>query len=197
MTKCKILVALILTFLTVSVNLPAQQNNQNSDTKKLTTCIQSVSKIDGRYRIDTMVILANQNLQSLINDLDQSILVEKMTVNEIPRFIKSFLVELTDENFSIANRGEEWQVNDVADEELPFRQLIYFGLGKDLVLMVYYTGGIAKSEHILIFKYQKKNITDFWCGNIIKEITSKDEILKYLKENIGKKWGLNTNMIFL
>ncbi|MEO6903988.1 MAG: hypothetical protein ABI315_12700 [Bacteroidia bacterium] len=80
---------------------------------------------------------------------------------------------------------------------MPKRQLIYFGLGQDLALMTYYTGGIGKSEHILIFKFKDNKILDFWCGNISTDVTNKLEILNYLKTNKDKEWGLNTNIIYL
>jgi hypothetical protein len=197
MTIGKLFAGTILINFWLSANLTAQKDSHGAETEKKIDQIQSVSKIDGQYRIDTTMILNNKNLPSLINDIEQSALVEEMEVDDIPRFIKSFLEELMDEKFTIANHDEIWQETDAIDEDLPLRQLIYFGICKDMALMAYYTGGIAKSEHILIFRYHKRTITDFWCGNIIKDVTNKDELLKYLKENIDKKYGLNSNMIYL
>jgi len=200
MTKVEISAGFIFLLFQASFNLTAQQDTNHITNIKSTNQFQSVSKIEGQYRIDTTIILTNQNLQSLLKDIDQSTLIERLDVNDIPRFITSFLEELNDEKFTIANRGEMWQETEVVDEDevLPVHQLIYFGISKDLALMAYYTGGVAKSEHILIFKFQKKYIIDFWCGEIIlKEAKNKEEILKYLKDNKEKKWGLNTNMIFL
>ena len=200
MAFSKVSATLLFILFLKSINLTAQKEDSDLGIKKTNNQIQSVSKIEGQYRIDTTIILTNQNLQSLLKDIDQSTLIERLDVNDIPRFITSFLEELNDEKFTIANRGEMWQETEVVDEDevLPVHQLIYFGISKDLALMAYYTGGVAKSEHILIFKFQKKYIIDFWCGEIIlKEAKNKEEILKYLKDNKEKKWGLNTNMIFL
>jgi hypothetical protein len=160
-------------------------------------------------------------LQQLIEDLEKADLKEKKIVAEIPSFIKSFLDSLTD-NFSIANPEEDWQVSCVImgkqiqkkvydkktrdtlievsfdnSKPLPSRQLIYFGLGTDIALMTYYTGGIGKSEHILIIKFDNTKIVDLWCGNILTDVTNKSETLKYLNDNKDKHWGLNTNIIYL
>ncbi len=177
--------------------------------------------VNGKFVIDTNAILNNNNLLSLIDDLENTDLTEKKTVTEIPPFIKSFLDSLTD-SFSIADPGEDWQVGCVVmgkqiqkrvydkktgdtliqvafdnSQTLPSRQLAYFGRGKDIALMTYYTGGIGKLEHILIIKFDNTKIVDFWCGNIMTDVSNKAEILKYLKENKDKDWGLNTNIIYL
>jgi hypothetical protein len=82
-------------------------------------------------------------------------------------------------------------------KDVPTRQLVYFGSGKDIGVMTYYTGGIGKSEHIIIIKFDDNKIVDFWCGKIFTDLTNKAEILKYLKDNKDKDWGLNTNTIYL
>ena len=131
-------------------------------------------------------------------------------IKDFPDFIKIFLDSLSSGNFSIANPNENFKAGCTSltirnekgniislDENLPNRQLIYFGLGKDIALMTYYTGGIGKSEHILILKYKGKSIIDFWCGNVLVDLKTKDEVLKFLKTNKDKEWGLNTNIIYI
>lgn len=176
----------------------------------------NISLVNGKYPID---VLPNNNLQLLIEELEKVELDEKKTVAEIPHFIKSFLDSLTG-NFSIANPNEDWQVGcsppieidystqkksidpktgdttftvSIKNKNVPTRQLIYFGLGKGIALMTYYTGGFGKSEHILIFKFDNTNIIDFWCDNVLCSLTNKAEALKHLKEN--KDWGLNINQV--
>lgn len=159
--------------------------------------VTGITIVDGKYKIDTATILANKNLSPLIDDLNKSDLNEKKTVQEIPGFIKTFLNKLTG-NFSIANPGENWNATDVTDERLPFRQFVYFGVGKDIALFSYYSGGIGESEHILIIKFKENNIVDFWCGNILeKEVSNKEGILNFIGENKDKHWGLNTNWIHI
>lgn len=167
----------------------------------------NISVVNGKFVIDTNAILNNNNLQSLIDNLEKTDLTEAKTVAEIPTFIKSFLDTLTG-SFTIADPSEDWQVGctsltiidkegNVTSDEKPKRQLIYFGSGSDIALLTYYTGGIGKSEHILIFKYNDNKILDFWCGNISTDVTNKTEIINYLKANKDKDWGLNTNIIYL
>jgi hypothetical protein len=185
--------------------------------------VSNLSYVNGLYQIDTNAILNNNNLQQLINELEKADLADKKTVTEIPLFIKSFLDSLID-NFSIANPGEDWKVGctslmeidnstqkkridqktgdtiitvSIKTKDVPTRQLVYFGLGKEIALMTYYTGGIGKSEHILIFRFDNNKIVDFWCGNILTDVTNKTKILKYLNDNKDKHWGLNTNIIYL
>ena len=156
-----------------------------------------IKKINNQYLIDTAVILNNKNLDTLITQIENSKLIDKFNVKDIPDFINDFLINATHDNFSIANPGENWQSTDVIIEELPNRQLIYLGVGENLIVLAYYSGGIGESEHILVFRYHDKDIIDFWCGNVLKDVKTKIEILKLLKENKLKHWGLNTNIIYL
>lgn len=220
-TTTKILLGLFITTFWACSNSTSQQNGPALDEKTVGNYESNVSVVNGEFVIDTNAILNNNNLQSLIDELEKTDLTEKKTIAEIPSFIISFLDSLTD-NFSIANPDEDWQVGCVVmgkeiqtkvydkktgdtliqitfdnSQPLPSRQLVYFGLGKDIALMTYYTGGIGKSEHILIIKFDNTNISDFWCGNILTDVKNKAETLKYLKENKDKDWGLNTNIIYL
>lgn len=166
---------------------------------------------NGKYQIDTNAILNNNNLESLIDEAEKADLIEKKSVEEIPVFIRSFLDSLTD-GFSIASPGEDWQsgccvimgkrtqkmvydkktgktlieVTFDSSQSLPSRQLIYAGIGKDIALMTYYTGGWGVSGHILIIKFDETKIVDFWCGNILSDVTNKAEILKCLKDENSK-----------
>jgi hypothetical protein len=219
-TTTKILIGLFITTLWACSNSTTQTEESTMDKILADNYVSNISLVDGKFVIDTSAILNNNNLKSLISDLEKTDLDEKKTVAEIPSFIKSFLDSLTD-NFSIANPDEDWQVGCVIigkqiqkkvydkntgdtlieitfdnSEPLPSRQLIYLGIGKNIALMTYYTGGIGKSEHIIIIKFDDEKIVDFWCGNILTDLTNKAEILKYLKDNKDKQWGLNTNIIY-
>jgi hypothetical protein len=194
-TAMRIIIGLILTTFWACGDSTTQKDNQETE-NQIDNSVSSITFIDGHYQIDTTTILTNKNLPPLIDILKKADLAEKKTVSEIPVFIKSFLDNLTD-TFSIANPGEDWQVGCIIDEPLPSRQLIYLGVGSDIALMTYYTGGIGKSEHILILKFSDNKILDFWCGNIATDLTNKTEIINYLKANKDKDWGLNTNIIYL
>jgi len=206
-TTTKILLGLCITTFWSCSNSTSQLDGSIMDKNSADNYKSNLSLVDGKYQIDTSAILNNHNLQQLIEDLEKAELADKKTVAQIPSFLKSFLDSLT-EGFSIANPGEDWQVGctsltmvdekgNVISEEMPKRQLIYFGLGQDLALMTYYTGGFGKSEHILIFKFKGNKILDFWCGSILTDAKNKLEILNNLKTNKDKDWGLNTNIIYL
>jgi hypothetical protein len=176
-------------------------NNSNSDGRQIEASIAnletSISFSGSKYQIDTAMILTNQNLLPLIDDLDKTTLITHTNTKDIPYFIKTFLDSLTGNDFSIANPGEDWQAGCVIIEKLPSRQLVYLGLGNDIALFSYFTGGIGKSVHVLIIKFSDKIITDFWCGNVLVDLNSKSEILEHLKKYKDNNGKLNTNMIYL
>ena len=197
---------ILITFWACS-NSTTEEDKRSNEHKIGNNAFSSIPFVDGHYQIDKTKILSNQNLQSLMGDLEKAELTEKSRVNEIPYFIKTFLDNLTG-NFTIANPDENWQVGCVAmgkliekkvydkktgdtlieltfdnSHPLPSRQLIYFGLGKDIALLTYYTGGIAQSEHILIIKFQDNEIINLWWDYISGDVKNKTEVLKYLKEN--------------
>lgn len=156
-----------------------------------------ISKVNGAYVIDTVAILNNENLDTLLTVVEQAELATYDNVKDIPPFIRAFLDSLTGGGFSIVNYGEEWQETDVIEEGLAERELVYLGKNRDAVLLAYHTGGFGKSEHILIFRHEGSEITDFWAGNILKTLKTKEEIVEYLKENKNKEWRVNTNRLYL
>lgn len=146
--------------------------------------------------IDTIGIFTNQHLPSLINELNKTPLTIHKTIKAIPPFIMDFLKCSRAGDFSIANPGEIWQVTDVIFEKLPERQLIFFGTGDSICLMTHFTGGIGKSEHILIFKFNKGGITDFWCGVSGKDLITKHQVIEYLIRIKNREPRLPTNSLF-
>lgn len=167
-----------------------------------TSPAQPISLADKNYPPD---IPLSEQLQTMITELETSSLSQKKTVNEIPTFIRTFLDSLTD-GFSMANPGEEWQEGCIIDhvwitrkeydpktgdstlvstqdmsQPLPSRQMIFFGLGENIALMTYYTGGWGKSAHIMIVRFERYQVADFWHGYGEGELTNKQEIVSYLK----------------
>ncbi len=196
-----------------------QQELQVIPKKKVAKYKSNISYVDGKYILDTSAILNNNNLTQLLGELEKSVLSEKKKVSEIPHFIKTFLDSATS-GFSIANPGEDWQVGCVTMTEykekkvinektgdttivvtfskpLPGRQLIYLGIGDIITLLTYATGGIGRSEHVLIIKHNDSKIVDFWCGQGVYDLTDKAKILKRLKENREPYHDLNSGYINL
>ena len=148
------------------------------------------------FKLDTIGILTNKNLDSLILCLENAELKESKNVADIPIFIRETLNKLRFNNFSIANPEEDWQSTDVVfDKNLPDRQLIYLGVGENITLMAYYMGGFGITRRVLIIKHENEKITDFWCGRCTNP-KSKEDIIEFIKNNKDKHWGLNTNMIY-
>lgn len=188
---------LLLVFLGffISCNVSTSQDKKVIS-KKIST-IKGLTNVRGSYKIDTIVILTHQNLDTLLADIERADLKTYRKVSDFPDFLVDFLKGITKDNFSIANSTENWQFGCDVGDDLPSRQLIYFGLADNIALLAYLTGGVGISEHILIIKFSGEEIKDFWCGNVLANLANKEEILKYIKENRTKKWGLGTNIIYL
>ena len=166
----------------------------------------SVSMTKGIYAIDSNIAKSNGTKEKMLVLLEKENLREKKTVAEIPAFIKTFLDGISENNnFDIANSGEEWNEgswihgfneNTSATEKattyiakpFPTKQLIYFGIGKSVAMLSYYSGGIRMSQHVMIIKFEGKKIVDLWvdnnsygCNSGSKVGTKKDVLIKYVK----------------
>lgn len=192
----KILIAnLLIFFISCSKdekNLTQDTNYQDISSKNGS----SISQDMDNYYIDSSVILNNKNLPELITELESEELITINDKNKIPKFILNFLKSTVDE-FSIANPDEKWNARDIViDKKIPRIKLIYFGEGKNMLLMTYNVGGIGKSTKILIFKFNKEKIEDFWSGTVLVDLKNKEEIIKYINQNINKEFGLNFNILY-
>lgn len=181
--------------------------NLTSSQKKVKATKSNISLVKGKYVLDKLAILKNNNLEKLIEELEKTELIEKQKVNEIPTFIMKLLTYLN-EDFSIVGVGEEYSSgctqrseliqtnikvfnNKTGDslltlqfgEPLPYRQLTYFGISDSIALMAYYHGGWAVGEYVIIIKFENTKIEDFWSGSLSGDLKNKKDILKYLKEN--------------
>lgn len=168
----------------------------------------SITFVDGKYKVDTMVIRNDFNKKRLIADLEKQVLGEKNTIQEVPAFIWQFLDNISsDKKFDIVNPGEDYKegimdyghvvfkkVYDANKKDsvsvisgdgtvLANKQLVYLGMNDNIVLMSYMHGGLGPHPNILIMKHDNGKITDFWFGSAWNDglITSKSEIIKTLK----------------
>lgn len=181
----KILIGLVLIIFSLCDGTRPTSASDNQETKKCEP-----------FKIDTVSILTNENLDKLISKAERADLKRFSEFESAPGFIKTFLDSIVGEKFSIADPGEDWQATDVALEDLPDRQLVYLGVGQEITVLAFNKGGSGMSERILIFNSDNSCIKDFWCGGVMAELTDKNQILNHLKENIHKQWGLNTNIIY-
>jgi hypothetical protein len=168
----------------------------------------SVSLVNGKYNVDTMVIRADINKAKLIAVAEKQILEEKNTIREVPGFIWRFLDSIScDKKIDIVNPGEDYKegimdyghvifkrvfdpnkkdsVSVISGDGaiLPNKQLVYFGMSNNIVLMSYIHGGLGPNPNIIIMKHENRKITDFWYGSAWNDgsIVSRDEIMKTLK----------------
>ncbi|MBW8359735.1 MAG: hypothetical protein K0M63_08060 [Weeksellaceae bacterium] len=156
---------------------------------------KTITEDDEKIIMNAKEIVENKYLTDLIAQLENTELTEEKDINKIPMVVSNFLNALLEDK-PIANPNENWIPTDVIlDKKLPRRKLQYFGSGKNIALMNYFKGGIGKSTIILIFEFNDKKVTKFWCGSVLVDLNNKDTTLKYLKENINKEWGLNTNIL--
>lgn len=202
-----ILFGLLIPSLSACINNTVDEANDTLVAPQIGDSIKNISYVNGKYLIDTNAILRNNHLYQFIEDLEKTELDEKNKLEEISPMFITFLEEQTEE-FLIANPGEDWEPGctvttarneqgEIISGKKPKRQLVYFGLGPQIAMMVYYKGGLGKSECILLFRFDDTKIIDFWCGHSQWDLTTKKDILKHLKENMNKDWGLNTNKISL
>ena len=215
MKKINIILAIVVSCLISGCS--ETNNSQQAENKEVEVLEKQVFGLlnnNGAYELDTSVILSNQNLNSLILELEKENLESKLVFQEAPKVVRGLLDSLTG-HFDIANPGEDWQVGCVKiskmiekkvndsiievtfdDSELPTRGLVYLGTSDNITLMTYYTGGVGKSAHTLIIKHDNQEVFDLWKGSAPYDVQNKTEIIEYLKQNQNKEWGLNTNILY-
>jgi len=189
--KIKLIIGLILTIFCACTNKSSQSSQKDSIVLK-----RKYPNYFHEPIIDKTLLLSDERLPLLIAELEKTNLKVKNKANEIPNFIRKSLNRMTADNFSIADCGGEWQVTDVVVKELPARQLVYLGLGDSITLIVYFSGGVGESEHILIFEHKNQQVTGIWHANILHDFKTKKEILKFLKKNIGNESKFNSNSTY-
>jgi len=147
-----------------------------------------------QFPIDSAKNFHHQGLSSLIDSLEPA---QVKTLNKrkyIPKIIRQTLNCWTNK-FDIANANKSYQTTDVIHSRLkplPLRQITYLGVGSRYFILTYKKGGFAASDHILIFRYEKKKIVDAWIGSNVR-LNSKDEILYFLR-NHNELIGSNLNL---
>lgn len=147
----------------------------------------SVSVKNGQYSLDTAIIVSNANKVSLIAALEKEKLEEKKKVEEIPGFIKFFLDSIAGkEKFEMANPGEEFKVGWFPNKSAPDRQLAYFAVGENIAVLSFYSGGIEKTHHVGIMRFEGEQVVDFWFENDNSTFTTKEKLIERLKRDPSK-----------
>ena len=145
MKRINILLSIVVSCLISSCSETVKsKQEENKEVEVLEKQVFAIINNNGSYELDTSMILTNQNLNSLILELEKENLESKQVFQEAPKIVRSLLDSLTGD-FDIANPGEDWQVgcvrmgkmsqkkvndsiNEVTfdDSELPIRELVYF-----------------------------------------------------------------------
>src|SRR5450432_4089593 len=130
-----------------------------------TTMATSVySQLAGKFTLDSLTIYTNENLDSLTSKLKSVDLKIYNDKSKIPPEVKEQLDILTKDNFSIANKNEQYRCCCTSPRTLPTRQLQFLAVSKEFLAMTYLTGGVGESTHILLISFYKSAITDLWTG---------------------------------
>ena len=160
--------------------------------------LNSFSQKNCPYKIDENKILENRNLDDFLNKFQSEKFVVLNDKNSIPKEVKKQL-DCIARKFEIANPKEEYQQGCLIEKKIPSRGLFFLAKSDDILVLTYGTGGIGSSTHFLFIKYNSKGIVDLWTGvgmGIIKH-KSLEEITKFISGQRNRKWGLNTNMVWI
>ena len=150
----------------------------------------SVSVLDNKYLVDTSVVKRHLNKNHIIAALAPEYLSEVKTVDQIPAFLSSFLSSLSKNGeLDMVNPGEEFKsgitnfghqaFKKVYNAEkkdsvmmvtydthpLACKQLVYCGVGREIAVISYNTGGIYVNQHLAVIQFEGTKILDFWFGN--------------------------------
>src|ERR1700752_2991612 len=107
----KVSLVIILMSFIVYTKPSLQPDNYKLDQEK--EYKSSVSVFDGKYVIDSNVILSNTNKKTLLAELKEEYLIRKTTKEEIPPFLVTFLDSISiNKKFTIANSWEKYSTGD-------------------------------------------------------------------------------------
>lgn len=141
-----------------------------------------------------MIILNNKNLSGFIYDLQFCPLKLTFKLNGIPVFRKSFLESFSNDNFTIADPGKEWNCCCDQNRIHPNRQLICQGNKENLFVISYLTGGIGTIQHLALIKYRNERIIDFWVEIVQGDLDNKAGIIEALKKHKDQAWVSNNRI---
>jgi hypothetical protein len=137
------------------------------------------------YVLDTLAIVSNQRLDTLLRMAEQRTLVSHTSAQALPPVVAAFFHARERERpFVIADTGAPFSAGDaIVDPDLPRRQLVYLGVSPDLVLLSYYSGGVGLSQHVVIFRLQGHTIQDLWSGYVGNDPKTKAELLQQVRKS--------------
>ena len=148
------------------------------------------------FPVDTVKILANENLDEFIKALKVDSFKIFNRKKKIPKFIRTQL-ECYGHGFSIADSGKPYTESDIImNNRLPRRQLVFLAISQQYFVMQYYKGGFARSKHIVLIRFKDGQIVDLWKGICMLDIETIPQLAEFLDLSLSKGWTLNTNVIY-
>ncbi|HEU0274633.1 MAG TPA: hypothetical protein VFQ83_08920 [Candidatus Udaeobacter sp.] len=110
------------------------------------------------------------------------------------RDLPTAVIALCSEDGKIADPGQNWNATDaVTDPSLPWKRLIWAGVGGDYYVVHYERGGIAHSFHVLVAKMSKQDAKPkvVWqaLGGPFKDYAAFLDALRTGKLNDGLDYG--------
>jgi hypothetical protein len=151
--------------------------------------VSSIKRIGANISVDQMIIVNDKNLNSFLQDLQNTPINLFYKVDNIPESVRSFLESFSRDKFTIANPDANWNCCCDRDDSRPNRQLICQGSSGHLFMISYLTGGIGTVEHLVLLKLNKQQIIDFWTGEMMQgDLTNQAAIIKSLKNHKFQHW---------
>lgn len=159
---------------------------QHSLPTPLPDSVLAAQQAGREYVLDTMAIVANERLDTLLNLAEHRSLVSFTSAQALPPVVAGFFQARgsADRPFVMADVGAPFAKTDaILDPTLPRRQLVYLGVSPDFVLLSYYSGGIGLSQSVVIFQLQGQRIKDLWHGYMGGDPKTKAELLLQVRKS--------------
>ena len=142
----------------------------------------SVSFADGKYSVDSSVITDNINLKELYKNFNSDSLKLEYTKKAIPDFAVNFLSQIKKKQFVLADPKEDWEEGDVISrpEKKYNKKLVFVGMRKDDIYLVFLQGGAFLSTKIYILRTSANRVTDFWFESSADSIYTSKQLGAHL-----------------
>ena len=170
----------------------AQQHLVKLKDKQEIKKVSSIKQGGDDIAVDQMTIMNDKNLYDFIQDLQGTPLKLSYKLDNIPGVVKLFLESFSQDKFTIANPGADWNCCCDHNDRRPNRELICQGNNGHLFMISYFTGGIGTMQNLILVKYNKEKITDFWTGIVQGDLTNRTAIIKSLKNHNFQHWASKT-----
>ena len=128
-----------------------------------------------------MALVTNRDLPTLLAKVEQDSLVSYTAVQHLPPAVATFLATHAHQA-RMADVGAPFAKTCARDDEnLPTRQLVYLGVGQEMVLVSYYCGGFGLSQRVALFQLQGHTLRNAWGGFVTDDPNTKAALLHQIR----------------